>query len=42
VLTLLLVPVMFMWLGPKPKTKRDVVLRDLRMLTEAGAGAGVS
>jgi hydrophobic/amphiphilic exporter-1 (mainly G- bacteria), HAE1 family len=42
VLTLVLVPVMFMWLGPKPKTKRDVVLRDLRMLTEAAAGAGVS
>lgn len=38
VLTLVLVPVMFMWLGPKPKTKRDVVLRDLRMLTEVGAG----
>jgi hydrophobic/amphiphilic exporter-1 (mainly G- bacteria), HAE1 family len=37
-LTLVLVPVMFMWLGPKPKTKRDVVLRDLRMLTEVGAG----
>jgi hydrophobic/amphiphilic exporter-1 (mainly G- bacteria), HAE1 family len=41
VLTLVLVPVMFMWLGPKPKTKRDVVLHDLRMLTEVGAGAGV-
>jgi HAE1 family hydrophobic/amphiphilic exporter-1 len=29
-LTLVLVPVMFMWLGPKPKRREDVVARDLR------------
>jgi hydrophobic/amphiphilic exporter-1 (mainly G- bacteria), HAE1 family len=29
-LTLVLVPVMFMWLGPKPKHRDDAVARDLR------------
>jgi hydrophobic/amphiphilic exporter-1 (mainly G- bacteria), HAE1 family len=32
VLTLMLVPVIFMWLGPKPKPRRDAVTRDLRTL----------
>ncbi|MGB6519117.1 MAG: efflux RND transporter permease subunit [Candidatus Cybelea sp.] len=30
VLTLVLVPVIFMWLGPKPKPRQDAVARDLR------------
>ena len=32
VLTLVLVPVIFMWLGPKPKPDQDAVARDLREL----------
>ena len=36
-LTLVLVPVMFMWLGPRPQSQRDVVARDLRMLTASGS-----
>ena len=35
-LTLVLVPVMFMWLGPKPKPHRDAVVRDLGMLAASG------
>lgn len=37
VLTLALVPVMFMWLGPKPKHHSDAVARDLRALAAFGA-----
>ena len=37
VLTLVLVPVMFMWLGPKPKHHSDAVARDLRLLAASGA-----
>jgi hydrophobic/amphiphilic exporter-1 (mainly G- bacteria), HAE1 family len=35
-LTLVLVPVMFMWLGPKPKPQVDLVARDLRALALTG------
>jgi HAE1 family hydrophobic/amphiphilic exporter-1 len=34
-LTLLLVPVMFMWLGPTPRASEDVIARDLRDLALA-------
>jgi hydrophobic/amphiphilic exporter-1 (mainly G- bacteria), HAE1 family len=37
VLTLALVPVMFMWLGPKPRKRDDVVARDLALLAASGA-----
>jgi hydrophobic/amphiphilic exporter-1 (mainly G- bacteria), HAE1 family len=37
-LTLVLVPVMFMWLGPSPKAREDVVTRDLRELAVSGVG----
>ena len=37
VLTLALVPVMFMWLGPKPKHRDEVVARDLGALAISGA-----
>ncbi|MGC2408276.1 MAG: efflux RND transporter permease subunit, partial [Candidatus Cybelea sp.] len=40
VLTLVLVPVMFMWLGPSPKTREDAVTRDLRVLALSGSGTG--
>jgi hydrophobic/amphiphilic exporter-1 (mainly G- bacteria), HAE1 family len=36
VLTLVLVPVMFMWLGPKPKPRDDAPGRDLRALAVSG------
>jgi multidrug efflux pump subunit AcrB len=36
ILTLVLVPVMFMWLGPKPKPHRDLVVRDLREMALTG------
>jgi HAE1 family hydrophobic/amphiphilic exporter-1 len=36
ILTLVLVPVMFMWLGPRPKPRRDVVVRDLREMALTG------
>jgi hydrophobic/amphiphilic exporter-1 (mainly G- bacteria), HAE1 family len=36
-LTLVLVPVMFMWLGPRPKPHRGVVEHDLRMLAASGS-----
>jgi len=35
-LTLVLVPVMFIWLGPKPKPRDDAVARDLRALALSG------
>jgi Cu/Ag efflux pump CusA len=38
VLTLVLVPVMFMWLGPSPKAREDAVTRDLRVLALSGSG----
>ncbi|MFZ0031963.1 MAG: efflux RND transporter permease subunit, partial [Candidatus Cybelea sp.] len=36
-LTLVLVPVIFMWLGPKPKPRQDAVARDLRAPALSGA-----
>jgi HAE1 family hydrophobic/amphiphilic exporter-1 len=40
VLTLVLVPVMFMWLGPSPKAREDAVTRDLRVLALSGSVTG--
>jgi HAE1 family hydrophobic/amphiphilic exporter-1 len=36
-LTLVLVPVMFMWLGPRPKPREDAVARDLQGVALTGA-----